>query len=182
MESTRENALVVDETLMGEIIPGLWIGSLWSVKELRKMAHNKRWTVISIIKSERANDFVRRVLAEKSSNVERHEEWELEDQSQSSLISDRLEEILAVMDEALDQKDKCCLVHCAFGVSRSASVCAAWLISRRQLSLQQALQQIRVAREAVSPNIGFIAGLRALEQCKGNVKEAQKRMRERNKG
>eukprot|EP00977_Amphora_coffeiformis_P024357 scaffold15612_cov105-Amphora_coffeaeformis.AAC.2 len=69
-----------------------------------------------------------------------------------------------------------CLVHCAFGISRSVSICAAWLISRRQLTLSQALQQIRAVRPDAAPNMGFLASLRGLEQCKGNMAAAMERM------
>mmetsp|Transcript_11503 Transcript_11503/g.15145 ORF Transcript_11503/g.15145 Transcript_11503/m.15145 type:complete len:85 (+) Transcript_11503:326-580(+) len=47
----------------------------------------------------------------------------------------------------------------AFGVSRSVSVCAAWLMSRKIMSLDLAMQTIRAARNEAMPNMGFIANL-----------------------
>ena len=110
-----------------------------------------------------------------------------------AILSDRLEQVLEAMDESMgvqikgdedkniggserESSSKACLVHCAFGVSRSAAVCAAWLISRQGLSLEQALRRIRAARPEASPNMGFIASLRALEQCQGSVAAARKRL------
>jgi protein-tyrosine phosphatase len=177
------SASVVNESLMGEIVPGLWIGSLWSVNELAKMP-DRRWTIVSVLQSAKLSLYVgKAVEAMRKHNSEmlfQTEEWTLADQSQANLISAKLSEILELMDESIHpDENRACLVHCAFGVSRSAAVCAAWLITRRHLSLQQAMEQIRVARPEASPNMGFVAGLRALEQCSGNVEDAQQRTRQR---
>jgi protein-tyrosine phosphatase len=177
------SASIVNESLMGEIVPGLWIGNLWSVKELAKMP-DRRWTIISVLQSAKLSLYVQTAVAEmrnRNSEIEiQTEEWTLADQSQANLISARLSEILELMDESIHpDKNRACLVHCAYGVSRSAAICAAWLIARRHLSLQQAMEQIRVARSEASPNMGFVAGLRALEQCGGNIEDAQQRTLQR---
>jgi protein-tyrosine phosphatase len=177
------SAPIVNSSLMGEIAPGLWIGSLWSVKELAKMP-DRRWTIVSVLQSPKLSLYVQTAVAE----IRQHqpemtiqtEEWTLADQSQANLISARLSEILQVMDASIHpEENRACLVHCAFGVSRSAAVCAAWLIARNHLSLQQAMEQIRVARPEASPNIGFVAVLRALEQCGGHIEDAQRRIGQR---
>jgi protein-tyrosine phosphatase len=170
---------IVNDSLMGEIVPGLWIGNLWSVKELAKMP-DKRWTIVSLLKSAKLSYFLEKSVDDMrndhSKMIIQSEEWALADQSQANLISARLSEILELMDESINpDENRACLVHCAFGVSRSAAVCAAWLIARRQMSLQQAMEQIRVVRPEASPNMGFVASLRALEQSGGNVEEAQQR-------
>jgi protein-tyrosine phosphatase len=175
------SASIVNKTLIGEIVPGLWIGNLWSVKELAKMP-DRRWTIVSLVQSPKLSLYVETAVAEmfqqNSEMMIQTEEWRLADQSQANLISERLSEILKIMDGSIHpEENRACLVHCAFGVSRSAAVCAAWLISRKHLSLQQAMEQIRVARPEASPNMGFVAGLRALEQCGGNVEDAQQRNR-----
>ena len=176
------SASIVNDSLMGEILPGLWIGSLWSVKELAKMP-DRRWTVVSVLQSPKLSLYVEKAVDEmRQQNSEmtiQTEEWTLADQSQANLISARLSEILQVMDESIHPEEaRACLVHCAFGISRSTAVCAAWLIARRHLSLQQAMEQIRVARPEASPNMGFVAGLRSLEQCGGNIENAQQRRRQ----
>eukprot|EP00980_Cylindrotheca_fusiformis_P014433 scaffold3845_cov67-Cylindrotheca_fusiformis.AAC.1 len=83
---------------------------------------------------------------------------------------------MALMDESFNRKRNI-LVHCAMGVSRSAALCAAWIIVRKKLSLQQAMDTIRAVRPEVLPNLGFIAWLRALEACDGNIEQARKRLR-----
>jgi protein-tyrosine phosphatase len=180
--ATIPSASIVNDTLMGEIVPGLWIGSLWSVKELAKMP-DRRWTIVSVLESAKLSLYVKKAVDEMRTHhselMIQTEEWTLADQSQANLISVRLSEILNVMDQSINpDENRACLVHCAFGVSRSAAVCAAWLIARRHLSLQQAMEQIRVARPDASPNMGFVAGLRALEQCGGNIEDAQRRTRQ----
>jgi protein-tyrosine phosphatase len=60
------------------------------------------------------------------------------------------------------------LVHCAAGVSRSASVLAAHLLlAHPEMSLDDALARIRQARSVIQPNARFMADLRQLERrCK----------------
>ena len=55
------------------------------------------------------------------------------------------------------------LVHCAAGVSRSATVVLGYLMRHRGMSLLQALLLVKRARPAVCPNLGFFRYLRALE-------------------
>ena len=187
-----------------EVVPGLWLGGLAALSEIRKIP--RLWTVISVLKSPKLKDFihqsVEQMMKSPSSSTERAivenlVDWELPDQSQADFISPRLEEILEQIDLTIptpQQQDdnhsqllhdkamlkQACLVHCAFGVSRSVSVCAAWLISRRRYqTVFLALQHIRRVRPEASPNMGFLAGLRALEQTEGNVRLAMERIKPR---
>ena len=70
------------------------------------------------------------------------------------------------------------------GVSRSATLCAAWIISRKKVSMEIALETVRKARPEIFPNMGFIASLRALEQCDGDIDKAIERLgsKDKNKG
>jgi hypothetical protein len=47
------------------------------------------------------------------------------------------------------------LVHCAQGISRSASILIGYLMSREQLPYDTALAQLQAARPVVQPNPGF---------------------------
>ena len=170
-----------------EIIPGLWIGSLASLRAIDAVTHvGRQWRVISLLGSERLISLSRVLISSSMTLVGcDHEIWKLSDTFQGDFMSDRLESILRLIDEYIPsmipddgRANRACLVHCAQGVSRSAAVCAAWLISRKSMSLEDALNRIRHVRHEISPNLGFLASLRALEQCDGNVKEAVQRMRE----
>jgi hypothetical protein len=62
------------------------------------------------------------------------------------------------------------VVHCAMGVSRSASVVLAFLIRHRTMSLVDALALVRARRFVAYPNKGFLRSLRAFEsQCRGGA-------------
>lgn len=47
------------------------------------------------------------------------------------------------------------LVHCAAGISRSATLLAAWLMFRRNWSAEEAIEFLRRKRPIVNPNRGF---------------------------
>jgi hypothetical protein len=50
-------------------------------------------------------------------------------------------------------------VHCVQGVSRSSSVCLAYLIFKERLTYDDAFKMIRQKRGIVSPNLGFMVQL-----------------------
>ena len=57
------------------------------------------------------------------------------------------------------------LVHCASGVSRSVSICCAWLMfSDSDQTLDAALRAIRKDRPQANPNMGFRKQLLSLEE------------------
>jgi hypothetical protein len=125
--------------------------------------------------------------------------WDLQDKAGADFLSKRLVEVLEEIDEAMlrnspqdsnDSKQQqddgssssssCCLIHCAFGISRSAAIVAAWLISRRKCTtVSDALAAVRQVRSGASPNLGFVAALRAIEQCDGDVGAAMQRMKQK---
>jgi protein-tyrosine phosphatase len=178
----RLSPAVMDSLVMGEVEPGLWVGGLGAVKEIRKRP-GRPWTVVSAIKAEKLSLFLQKTFAEIRQThpdmVIEHISWDIADRSQSDLLSDRLDEILTQIDARILDGSGSCLIHCAFGISRSVSICAAWLISRRKMTMSAALQHIRAVRPDAFPNMGFIASLRALEQSDGDVQAAQKRLRNR---
>lgn len=48
-----------------------------------------------------------------------------------------------------------CLVHCYGGVSRSATIVIAYLMSEHKMGMFEALNFVKVKRSAVFPNPGF---------------------------
>jgi len=56
------------------------------------------------------------------------------------------------------------LVHCAAGISRSATFVIGYLMAREGLSFDAALESVRTVRPWVCPNVGFCAQLREFER------------------
>jgi len=56
------------------------------------------------------------------------------------------------------------LVHCAAGVSRSASLCIAYLMEKQNMSLKAAFDHLRKCRQCICPNAGFMRQLRQFEE------------------
>jgi protein-tyrosine phosphatase len=60
------------------------------------------------------------------------------------------------------------MVHCLAGVSRSVSLCIAYLIKHRGYSYQAAYEMIKARRRIIHPNDGFIAQLKAFQRQQGS--------------
>jgi hypothetical protein len=55
------------------------------------------------------------------------------------------------------------LVHCTMGISRSAAICAGYMMVTSHITLVQALDILKRARRWVRPNEGFMRQLRHVE-------------------
>lgn len=51
------------------------------------------------------------------------------------------------------------LVHCQAGISRSATICLAYLINARRVSLDEAFDFVKRRRQVISPNLAFMGQL-----------------------
>ncbi|KAL1460541.1 hypothetical protein WDU94_012518 [Cyamophila willieti] len=58
----------------------------------------------------------------------------------------------------------CTLIHCVAGVSRSASLCLAYLIKYNQMTFLQAFHYLRSLRPCIRPNLGFFKQLIEFEK------------------
>ncbi|GFY39222.1 dual specificity protein phosphatase 19 [Trichonephila inaurata madagascariensis] len=54
-------------------------------------------------------------------------------------------------------------VHCNAGISRAATICISYLMSRQRMHLQDAINKVKDARPIISPNTGFLKQLREYE-------------------
>ena len=54
-------------------------------------------------------------------------------------------------------------VHCAAGVSRSASIVIAYLIMKRKISFKEAYDHVKKRRKVIHPNGNFVDQLKKLE-------------------
>ena len=69
----------------------------------------------------------------------------------------------AFADTAQAHDDSKLLVHCAAGVSRSATLVTALLMRRQRLPFLEAFEHVKVRRARALPNIGFASQLQQLE-------------------
>lgn len=71
---------------------------------------------------------------------------------------------VADMIEEVHQLGGKSLVHCVAGVSRSASLCLAYLMKHRGMSLREAFYHVKAIRPQIRPNSGFFQQLRVYEE------------------
>lgn len=90
-------------------------------------------------------------------------------------------DILEVMPDALAfiqkavKSDGRFLVHCASGISRSVTICAAFLMTQFAMGRKAALDSsIASVKTHANPNLGFRRQLQLLEKCKSGIADARK--------
>lgn len=64
------------------------------------------------------------------------------------------------------------LVHCRAGVSRSATICIAYLMRQRGYTLDEAYEYTKKRRSAISPNFNFLGQLLAFERELADERQA----------
>ncbi|VDM50423.1 unnamed protein product [Toxocara canis] len=148
-----------------EIVPGLFICGVTELNA-ENMAKHQITHIIN------ATDEVPSLRS--LGNIQRCKLW-LEDTPQTyiyphlELQSDQIEALLSDGGKVL--------VHCVAGVSRSASICLAYLTKYRCRSLRDAYDLMAEKRPLVRPNLGFWQQLIAFEQeikkCHGSVRLVQ---------
>ncbi|VDC06150.1 unnamed protein product [Peniophora sp. CBMAI 1063] len=79
-------------------------------------------------------------------------------------ILDHLNAACDFIDRAL-ASGGCVLVHCVMGVSRSATVIAAYLMKQRKITPSEALAVIAKRRPQIFPNYGFVKQLHVFAAC-----------------
>lgn len=70
--------------------------------------------------------------------------------------------MVKLIDEFLKRGDKV-VVNCYAGVSRSATIVCAYLMYKYRISLEKSLEFLKIKREIVNPNQGFMIQLKVLE-------------------
>lgn len=74
---------------------------------------------------------------------------------ESEYIDAYFDEAYEFIEEALEKNESRVLVHCAFGVSRSASLVIMYLMKYFQVSYDEAFAHTKACREMIDPNEGF---------------------------
>jgi len=76
----------------------------------------------------------------------------------SENIQEHFQETSAFIEKALEQGGNV-LIHCLKGVSRSATIAAAFVIKTHLMSPPEAVEQLRKLRPIIKPNSGFMMQL-----------------------
>lgn len=169
---SRLSSPSLEQCSMQEIIDGLWCGSYHPATQLDLLQRCRISHILVCIGTvprfpEQLHYFV----------------IDAED-SDSFVIMNKFDETFKFIDKALKSYDEAAvscalgmpvenagsevctglLVHCAAGISRAATITAAYLMKRFRLSPSAALWLIRERRSCVRPNNGFMKQLEAYHQ------------------
>ncbi|XP_076020192.1 dual specificity protein phosphatase 4 [Genypterus blacodes] len=77
-------------------------------------------------------------------------------------ISSWFAEAIEFIDSIRDSSGRV-LVHCQAGISRSATICLAYLMKRKRVRLDEAFEFVRRRRSIISPNFSFMGQLLQFE-------------------
>ncbi|KAJ8339125.1 hypothetical protein SKAU_G00359110 [Synaphobranchus kaupii] len=77
-------------------------------------------------------------------------------------ISSWFIEAIEFIDSVKDSNGRV-LVHCQAGISRSATICLAYLMKRKRVRLDEAFEFVRQRRSIISPNFSFLGQLLQFE-------------------
>ncbi|KAG7481538.1 hypothetical protein MATL_G00067620 [Megalops atlanticus] len=77
-------------------------------------------------------------------------------------ISSWFIEAIEYIDSVKDSNGRV-LVHCQAGISRSATICLAYLMKRKRVRLEEAFEFVRQRRSVISPNFSFMGQLLQFE-------------------
>lgn len=78
--------------------------------------------------------------------------------------------ILSPLTDSVKQSGGRVLVHCQAGISRSATICLAYLMHTQRVKLDEAFDFVKQRRQVISPNLAFMGQLLQFETdvlCRG---------------
>lgn len=138
-----------------EVVPGLFLGGF---KAADNAAEHRRLGITHIV-----NATSHRLDAPHAKVLCLH----LKDCDGNQDISCHFHSVNEFLNEALDA-GCAALVHCVRGVSRSTALVCAYIMSRSELDVDQALSLVRQSRPVANPRAGFVSQLKDFrkQQCK----------------
>jgi protein-tyrosine phosphatase len=143
-----------------EIFPNIYLGSLQAALDEENLRKNCICGVLTVANQLKVH-FSGEIL---------HLEVAIADHPCANIL-EALPQSLEFIDRIISSETdndssprKCIFIHCASGISRSVSVCCAWLMIRQNMSFDQSLELIRRNRPRANPNLGFRQQLSYLER------------------
>lgn len=135
------------------IVDGVWLGSFFAACNETKIRNELQVThVVSVATG----------LAPVHDGIE-YLVIDVRDVPEEDLLR-HLDGAVDFIESALKKNKGKVFVHCMAGISRSATVVAAWLIRTKQMKPAEAIEFIRRQRSVIAPNRGFVAQLDVYHQ------------------
>ncbi|CAH1369393.1 dual specificity protein phosphatase MPK-4-like [Tenebrio molitor] len=131
------------------IEPKLYLGGLSAAKDIHTLTKHKITHILTIDTC----PLPRKILELKHVTTKY---IQLSDQPKEDLLS-HLDDTEAFILEGISKG--AVLVHCYFGVSRSATVIIAYIMKKYHLSYKEAFEKVKIKRSIVYPNQGFVSQL-----------------------
>ncbi|KDQ08629.1 hypothetical protein BOTBODRAFT_118339 [Botryobasidium botryosum FD-172 SS1] len=130
---------------MDQVIPNLWVGDFTAALNTELLdTHGIKYVLSAIGGFEVDKKFI-------------HHECDLLDTEYSDLFV-FLPRAVLFIEDAL-KRGEGVLVHCHAGMSRSASIAAAYLMKSQDMNLAAAVDLMQKARPIIQPNKGFLRQL-----------------------
>ncbi|OUS48332.1 protein-tyrosine phosphatase-like protein [Ostreococcus tauri] len=148
--SVREDATAV------EVTEGVYVGSVGAARNARELRRMGVTHVLAVcdgapaFSDDEGNGFIRATRAVKD--------------SPEAPIEETFDFCYDFIRDARASGGRV-LVHCFQGKSRSATICAMYMMRSLGMSYDEALEKIRAVRPCARPNSGFEKRLRALEKA-----------------
>ncbi|KAG6903459.1 hypothetical protein C0995_005482 [Termitomyces sp. Mi166 len=133
----------------------LFLGNILAARSTRSLTEHRITHILSV-----SNDPIPAELPESGL---RHMRIPVEDVDYEDILI-HLPSACQFIEQALRSGGNV-LVHCFQGISRSATVVAAYLMWRRRINATEALEIVRAARHQIWPNPGFQEQLVLFELC-----------------
>lgn len=149
---------------MDQIIPYLWLGGISALRNVEELKFCGIRSVLSVLRgSVTVHPTFRSV------------QIPLDDVEEEDILSHLVPAISFISAEI--EKGHGVLVHCHGGISRSATIVAAYLMYSQGMTTEAALELIRKSRPAVSPNEGFLKQLDIFYQASCSLSNQDKATR-----
>ncbi|XP_008839988.1 dual specificity protein phosphatase 5 [Nannospalax galili] len=130
-----------------EILPFLYLGSAYHASKCEFLANLHITALLNV--SRRTSETCMTHL---------HYKWIPVEDSHTADISSHFQEAIDFIDCVREKGGKV-LVHCEAGVSRSPTICMAYLMKTKQFHLKEAFDYVKQRRSMISPNFGFMGQL-----------------------